>query len=184
MTYLDDLRVIFGAARGELCFILNRIVADSYRTYRFLSNEQAVQTYRFIWSVIELAAFAAIVLGRIARIYWDYHIQPRIDSHVEGCSESLGSFPTTAIPVHAAAAGQVVEEPNSVIRGEAKAHYPSTAQPVISIEATPIPVELTVKTQSPGVKLSDSDRSAENESLEFRGSSESREHCTAPLAGC
>ena len=179
MTYLDDLRVIFGAARGELRFVLNRIVADSYRTYNFLSSDEAVQTYRFIWSVVELAAFAAIVLGRITRIYWNRHVQPRIDSHVEWCSEDLSGFPGAAIPTHAMPAGQVIEEPNPIVRGEAKAHHPSAAQPVISVEAATIPVEFTVDTQSPCVELPDGDRSAEQQGLKFGGSGESRDHCAA-----
>ena len=112
MNDSDILGTIGRSAREELCFVCDRAAQDSYSVYRFFTSREAMQTYRFLWLLCVTAVEITIILGRIARIYWDEYAQPRIDAHVNwaltenqdeprlSCHKS-STMPAIAIPTTA-----------------------------------------------------------------------------------
>ena len=82
MNYLSNLGIPAQPVREKLYSVCDRVDQSIYSAYRFLTSQEAIQTYRFLWATCVALVEITIILGRITRIVWDKHLQPRIDAHV------------------------------------------------------------------------------------------------------
>ena len=92
-NYTVQLGITARSASSTLRICYRQAVKDSWKIYNVLSSDEAIATYKYVWTSFVIICQIVFLCGKLTRTLWDLHVQPKIDAHVKSCLQK-GDAPT------------------------------------------------------------------------------------------